>query len=164
MGSHHLYSNISSMSAKSNALPVLVSSDKHISLYYCYEQYNTLCFIQLYIGASRATVIQNRDVTKELKEGLLVAVICNNFPRTAKVEAIPENPCSHSSVTVQWLEQRRNSQKPRWLRYFKPSKGKRPLGTITYSDIVLYDFQLTTNGAIKKKSREYLQKYIEDLK
>lgn len=33
----------------------------------------------------------------------------------------------------------------------------------TYSDIVLYDFELTTNGALKKTSRDYLQSYIKDL-
>lgn len=117
-------------------------------------------FLQLYIGTSRSTVIQNRDVIKELKKGMLIAVVHDNFPRVAKVEVIPG--CSKLPVTVQWLEQERNPQKPRWLRYFRQSRKKQPLGIVPYSDIVLYDFELTKKGALKKKSRDYLQKYIKD--
>ena len=93
---------------------------------------------------------------RELECGMLVAINCNNFPKVGRVVAL-----SSQSISVQWLKQERTPTKPKWLRFFKESKGKEPPGTITYDDIVLYDFQLTAHGALKKKTREYLQKVFK---
>ena len=59
------------------------------------------------------------------------------------------------------IAQIKNSTKPKWLRFFRESK--QPIGTISYNDIVLYDFELTAHGALKKKSRDYLQKAFKEL-
>ena len=82
-----------------------------------------------------------------------MAINCNNFPQIGKVIALPSNANLESVLSVEWLQQERNTTKPKWLRFFKKSKGKQPLGTITYSQILLYDFELTSSGALKKKSR-----------
>lgn len=67
---------------------------------------------------------------------------------------IPERPTIKSSLEIEWLQQERATHKPKWLRFFSKS-GK--IGSISYSDIVLYDFCLTEKGALKKKSRDYLK-------
>lgn len=107
-------------------------------------------------------MIQNRDVVNELRDGMLAAIANNNFPQIGKVRTLLSNPSPDSHISIQWMEQERNMTKPKWLRFFKPSKGKRPFGTITYHEILLYDFELTTNGALKKKSRHYLQSILKD--
>ncbi len=65
-----------------------------------------------------------------------------------------------SEVTVHRMEQENAIHKPRWLRYFKLSKKKTAVSSIVLKEIVLYDFELTKNGALKKKSWEYLQTVI----
>lgn len=119
-----------------------------------------MCIIsmQLYIGPSRATVVQNRDVCKELRVGMLVAVAGKSFPRVGMVKEVPENPHLHSEADVQWMEQERAAHKSKWHRYFRQSNA---VGKIMYNEILLYDFQLTERGALKKKSREYLQEYFK---
>ena len=98
-------------------------------------------------------------MTKELRAGMLVAMQGSTFVRIGTVQVIPADP--HNDVTVQWMEQERAPHKPKWLRYFKPSpiNRKDAIGTVKFEDVILYDFELTQNGALRKKSREYMQKY-----
>ncbi len=76
-----------------------------------------------------------------------------------KVLALPSQLSMDSEVTVHWMEQENAVHKPRWLRYFKK---KNAVSSIVLKEVVLYDFELTKNGALKKKSREYLQTIIVD--
>ena len=115
-----------------------------------------LLSFQIYIGTSRTTVTKNRDVVKELKVGMLVATIGTTIARIGTIKAIPPNPCYESQLTIHWMEQERAPHKPKWLRFFSPSTKKDSVSTVTFEDILLYDFQLTNKGALKKKSREYL--------
>ena len=116
--------------------------------------------MQIYIGPSRATVLQNRDVVKELQVGMLVAVSGQVFPKIGKVVHIPPNPGQDADITTHWLVQERAAHKPKWARFFKISTKKDAVGAIKISDILLYGFELTAKGALKKKSREYLQKIL----
>ncbi len=102
-------------------------------------------------------MVHNRDVVRELEVGMLVATGEGAFPRIGTVEAIPPNPSLESPLTVHWMEQEKAQHKSKWLRFFHPSLKKDAVGTISYGDIVLYDFVLTKKGALKKKAREYLQ-------
>ena len=43
------------------------------------------------MGPSRKTVIQNRDIIKELKVGMLIAIAESDIARVGKVLAIPSN-------------------------------------------------------------------------
>ena len=85
---------------------------------------------------------------------MLVAVKGQSFPQIGKVTYIPDSPTLESSLQVQWLQQEKATHKPKWLRFFKSSSA---LGNILFSDIVLYDFDLTRHGALKKKARDYLK-------
>ncbi len=107
--------------------------------------------------------MQNRDVTKDLKVGMLVAAQDASFVQVGTVQAIPPEPHSNTEVTVHWMEQERAPHKPKWLRYFKPVPvtKKTAIGTLRIADIILYDFQLTNNGALRKKSRDYLQPFYK---
>jgi hypothetical protein len=58
------------------------------------------------------------------------------------------------------LVQERAAHKPKWARFFKISTKKDAVGAVKISDILLYGFELTAKGALKKKSREYLQKIL----
>ena len=107
---------------------------------------------------------ENRNVLKELKVGMLVAVSGSDdskLPKVGKVHSIPDtrHTTLESSLVIEWLVQEKAKHKPKWLRPFKPS-SKDSFGTIKYSDILLYDFQLTNAGCLKKNSREYLQQYF----
>ena len=116
--------------------------------------------LQLYIGPSRSTVVQNRDVVKELDTGMLVATAGpDNFPRVGRVECIPPNPVQDTEITIQWMTQERAPRKPKWQRYFKFSP-QRVMGSIKIQDITLYGFELTRNGCLRKKTREYLQRNL----
>lgn len=97
--------------------------------------------------------MQNRDVTKELQVGMLVATQGATFVRVDIVQAILPDPCTDSDLTVHWMEQERALHKPKWLRYFKPVPitKKDAVGTVTFADILLYDFKLTNNSALRKK-------------
>ncbi len=87
---------------------------------------------------------------------------CGKLPKVGKVLALPSQLPMDSEVTVHWMEQENAVHKPRWLRYFKFSKKKNAVSSIVLKEIVLYDFELTKNGALKKKSREYLQTITVD--
>ena len=117
--------------------------------------------LQLYIGNTRSTVLQNQDILKGLSVGMMVATKdSNSFPKLGKVTNIPLNPTLESNIEVLWYQQEKASHKPRWLRFFLPSAAS---GTITIADILLYDFSLTNKGALKKKSRDYLKEVFSSL-
>ena len=106
--------------------------------------------MQIYIGNSRKSVVKNRDVTKELAIGMLVATPgFDKIPCIGRVSSISSNV-----VTINLLSQERAPHKPKWSRAFKDSQKST---AISYSDILLYDFELTNRGCLKKKTREYLQ-------
>lgn len=90
---------------------------------------------------------------------MLVAVkgTGETFPWVGTVKQVPFNPSYSSEVTIHWMEQERASHKPKWLRYFSPSTQRDAVSIVRYSDIILYDFQLTNKGCLKKKSRDYLK-------
>lgn len=119
-----------------------------------------ICYVfQIFIGSSRQTVIQNQDVEKDVRIGMMVAVETEgcSFPDVGRITAIKPAPGVDTPVEVQWFYQERATHKPRWLRFFLPGMTKT---WIRYSDILLYDFELTKKGSLKKKSREYLQKHF----
>ena len=103
-------------------------------------------------------MLQNRDVVKDLQPGMLIAVAKKAFPLIGVVIKIPLRPTEDSVIDVQWMEQEKAKHKSKWLRFFKQSSN---VGIIKYSEILLYDFQLTDKGALKKKSREYLQELFQ---
>ena len=112
---------------------------------------------QIFIGPSRSSVIENRDMVKELRAGMLIAIATDNFPKVGEVTAIPPNVSLDSSITVKWMVQERASHKPKWQRSFKVG-GKHEETKL--ENVLLYGFQLTGSGCFKKKSREYLKKTL----
>jgi hypothetical protein len=121
------------------------------------ESYFCLPF-QIYMGTSRATVVQNQDIVKQLQVDMLIATTSSvKFPKIGRVIDIPPNLSMASTITVHWMKQEQATHKPKWLRFFTPSGKKNAVGTTTCKDILLYGFELTKKGALKKKSREYLQ-------
>lgn len=85
---------------------------------------------------------------------MYIAAQEGTLPKLGRVVSLPSERSLHSLVEVQWLVQEKAPHKPRWMRYFKETDK---IGSLPLSDVVLYDFELTKNGALKKKSREYLQ-------
>ena len=77
-------------------------------------------------------------------------------PRCRGVTAITSSS-QDMPVEVQWFNQERATHKPKWLRFFLPGNTS---SCIRFSDILLYDFDLTQKGSLKKRSREYLQKQL----
>ena len=72
---------------------------------------------------------------------------------------IPPNVSFNSFITVQWMVQERAAHKAKWQRGFKvPAKKVRE--EMKLNRILLYGFQLTSNGCLKKKSRDYLRKTL----
>lgn len=90
---------------------------------------------------------------------MLIATAGENTPKVGKVYAIPPNPTHDTAITIHWMIQERAPHKPKWMRYFKqtPLNSKNAFGNVQTKDITLYGFELTNNGCLKKKSREYLQ-------
>ena len=72
-----------------------------------------IIFTQIYMGPSRKTVIQNRDIIKELKVGMLIAIADSVIARVGKVLAIPSNISLDSNITIQWMVQERAPHKPK---------------------------------------------------
>ena len=104
-------------------------------------------------------MLQNQDVVKGLRVGMLIAIAGDNFPRVGEVVVIPPNVSFNSFITVQWMVQERAAHKPKWQRGFKvPAKKVRE--EMMLNRILLYGFQLTNNGCLKKKSRDYLRKTL----
>ena len=103
-------------------------------------------------------MLQNQDISKQLKVDMLIATTGGDLPKIGKVQAIPSDPKLHSIISVHWMVQERAPHKPKWQRYFRPKSGATALGNVAIQDIILYGFDLTKNGALKKQSREYLQK------
>ena len=90
---------------------------------------------------------------------MLVAIdMGEHFPQIGTVQAIPPNPDTTSNITIELMQQERAPHKPKWLRFFKMTSAIR---TVSFKQIILYDFQLTKCGALKKKSREYLQEHFK---
>ena len=85
-----------------------------------------------------------------------VAARDGDFPRIGKVTAIPAGATLQTSIDVLWYELEKAATKPRWRRYFRPSNSQ---GKLSIDQIVLYDFSLTKNGALKK-SRDYLKEIM----
>ena len=131
---------------------------------------NIYFFIQqLYVGPRRGktSVLHNRDVVKELVAGSIVALNHHRrrgtVPQLAKVTGIPPNPTDQSQFQILWLEPESASHKGRWLRFYYESKKKTGNSTASYSEVILYDIELTKKGALKKQTREYLQAQYRDL-
>lgn len=118
--------------------------------------------MQIYIGPLRGktAILRNRDITKDLAVGNLVAVNhpqrTGVVPQIAVVESIPEKPTLDSLVTISWYKQNKDGHKPMWLRGFTPSTE---MDTIKMSGILLYDFELNKKcKSLKKSTRDELQK------
>ena len=116
-----------------------------------------LCsFTQIYIGNRGTTdVVENCNVVKDLKIGMMLAFrsMTNQVPDIGKVCCIASNPNINSQIEVKLFKQERAPHKPKWLRYFFPTDKK---CTLLFSDVLLYDFELTRKGSLKKKTREFL--------
>lgn len=119
---------------------------------------NRYTLVQIYIGSSRS-VHRNRDVLKDLEVGMLVAAEAQqgHFPRIGRVLSIPPEPTMDTPLSIDWMVQENAAHKPKWLRFWRESPKKDAQSSILFSEIVLYDFQLTKCGALNKKSRDYLQ-------
>lgn len=116
-----------------------------------------ISFLQIYIGPRRGkrNVLENRDIVKELKVGMLVAVQGKSeIPTIGEVTHIPPNPSKENEVSLIVSEQESSIHKSKWLRVFKRTTK---ICIVNISDIILYDFQLTNKGAIRKSTREFLQ-------
>ena len=106
------------------------------------------------MGPSRKTVIQNRDIIKELKIGMLIAIAESDIARVGKVLASPSNiSLDSNNITIQWMVQERAPHKPKWQRIFKFG-AKDVFGETELKDVLLFDFELTNRGCLKKKSRD----------
>ena len=88
---------------------------------------------------------------------MLIAISGNDLPKIGKVQAIPSNLQLNSEISIHWMTQERAPHKPKWLRYFKLATCKNAQGEAQIQDIILYGFDLTNKGALKKRSRMYLQ-------
>ena len=103
--------------------------------------------MQLYIGPSRASVIGNRDVVKELKTGMLVAITReeNCMPEVGKVHSIPPNATINSTIVIHRMGQERAPHKPKWMRAYKllAETCKKAFVDVQIKDISLYGFELT---------------------
>ena len=115
--------------------------------------------LQIYIGSLRGSgtseVLENRDILKELKTGMLFAYKCahSDIPNIAQVVNIPSNPTMECAIEVVLFKQEKAPHKPRWFRFFTSADKT---ATVSFSEILLYDFQLTNKGALRKKTREFL--------
>ena len=102
--------------------------------------------------------MENRDILKELKVGMLVALQSKTeIPRIGIVSCIPPNPTLASQVSIKVYEQEKSSHKPKWLRNFNLTDKE---CSERISDFILYDFQLTKNGTIRKATREFIKKHL----
>lgn len=88
---------------------------------------------------------------------MLVATEGKTFVQIGTVQSIQPNPTEFSSIIVQWMQQQKAPHKSRWLRFFEPSTD---VGIISFAEILLYDFQLTKNGGLKKNTGTSIEHYI----
>lgn len=72
-----------------------------------------MVFIYYLVGPSRTTVVQNRDVVKDLQVGMLIAIAGDNFPKIGTVQPIPPNPSIDSEISIHWMTQERAPHKPK---------------------------------------------------
>ena len=106
-------------------------------------------------------MLHNRDIVKELMPGSVIALNHHQWrgtvPQLAKVTSIPPNPTDQSQFPILWLEPESAPHKSRWCRFYSESKKKSANSSAYFSEVLLYDIELTKNGALKKQTREYLQ-------
>ena len=86
-----------------------------ISLYNKSKLKVLFVLFQIYIGPARA-VRENRDVVKEIKTGMLMAVDGGKgfVPRVGTVKAIPPNANAESQFSVHLMEPERAPYKPKF--------------------------------------------------
>ena len=94
---------------------------------------------------------------------MLIAIVGDKFPKVGTVQIIPPNPSLETQIEVHWMIQERATHKPKWLRNFKPATSKYAIGSAYIKDIILFGFDLTNKGCLKKKSREYLKNTIDGM-
>lgn len=100
-------------------------------------------------------MLENCNVVKELQAGMKIAFnSTDGLLQIAEVGTIPPNPNINSVINCILFKQERAPHKPKWLRSFSKTEK---FNSVRYSDIILYDFELTKNGALKKKSRDYFK-------
>lgn len=105
----------------------------------------------------KTSIVQNRNIEKELKTGMTVALSSRRScttgpPFIAVLMNLPPNIKDDTELVIQWMNQERAPHKSRWLRYFKSSVHT---GSVFLDDIILYDFELTKKGALKKSTRDF---------
>ncbi len=87
-----------------------------------------MCYIfQIYIGNRRGKrpVLENRDILKEIKLGMLVAFESKaEIPKIGEVSHIPPNPTLQSMINVILYKQEGATHKPTWLRNFRITTKK----------------------------------------
>ena len=91
---------------------------------------------------------------KELLRGMLIAIGGkSDIPTIGEVVAIEPNPNLDSKCTYTVYKQETYKKKPKWLRYFSKTAST---NDAKLGDIILYDFSLTKNGAIRKSMKDFL--------
>ena len=73
-----------------------------------------IIFTLIYMGPSRKIVIQNRDIKKEPKVGMLIDIAESDLAKVGKVLAIPSKLSRDSNISIQWMVQERAPLKPKW--------------------------------------------------
>lgn len=124
--------------------------------------------IQVYTGAyrkqSRTDVREVQDLAGLKIDQLLAVRSCpssNIEPWIAQLRSI-----SDSEVGVVWMEGKYNSKWKVARRQDPENKRKRIEweDSVTKSSILLYDFQLTSTGHLRKKTIEHLKSVYQELK
>lgn len=82
----------------------------------------------------------------------------SEIPRIGEVIWIQPNPTQESTITILLYEQEKCTHKPKWLRNFKKTARDHQAKV---ANVILYDFQLTSKGAIRKSTREFLKTIIQ---
>ena len=131
-----------------------------------FDTFNVFSLFQVYTGpyrppSSRILQVSN---TKELSEGHLVAVRCENYekePTLGKVLKVYSD-----SVDIVWLE---GDYSKAWkIARHRDPKNKRRLvdwtDIVPKSSILLFDFKLTSKNHLRKSSVEHLKKIYSELK
>ena len=92
---------------------------------------------------------------------MLVAVSSRKSPNEglpfiAVVKELPGSVTDECEIMVEWMKREAAPHKSKWLRYLENS-GRTDFIPIT--DIILYDFELTKNGGLKKTTRDFLKEH-----
>lgn len=99
----------------------------------------------------------NRDIVKELRIGMTIALSSRYHVKTgppfiAIVTEIPPTLSLESSITINWMDQEKALHKSKWFKCLKTTTQS---ATVPLHEVILYDFELTKNGALKKHTREF---------